>query len=437
MTLLAPDATSDANAAPPAPRTTTSYPGWAFVLMMAGYPLAWAIGLGPAMWFIAAWPMLLWLLANRPVQVPDGFILWITFLVVVGASVVQVNSAGRMATYGLRTGWYLCATLTLLYLLNQPRQRTVKVVIGSLIALWFAVVAIGYAALLMPNLAWSTPVIKALPGILADNAFIKDLLNPRLAEVQVFGDLVLGRPAGPFPYTNSWGSTFALLTPFVFAGIHDKKLGMPRPLLVAALFFSLPPFIAALNRGAWLTLGLGIVYGLLSYARKTGKTGIVKGFALLVVLGIAAAILSGLVGTVSNQLNTRSEDSNEARLSIYEETYKAVKQSPLLGYGTPRENLALPETAPLGTHGQFWMVLYSHGFLAAVFFMLFFIQAFFRYRARSITTLWVKVAMFIGLVQLPIYGHLPQQLFIMMAAIAVLAISTKIDSSEQVELVRI
>lgn len=438
MSSSALDAPSNASVVPPAVQAIPdTYPGWAYVAMLVGYPLAWMAGLGPAIWLAAAWPMLLWLTRRRStLRIPDGFILWVLFLMMAGASVVQVNSAGRAATYLLRTGWYVAAGVTLLYLVNQPTVRMIRLIVKSLIFLWFVGVLFGYAAMLFPRFGWSGPIGSFLPGVITSNDFVSDLINPRLAEVQNFGSLTLGRPAAPYPYTNSWGSTFAVLVPFVLAVVQDKRMGFPRPVLLGMLAVSIPPFIVALNRGAWLTLGVGLIYGFVRFARKRQSWKIVKGLAVLLAIGLVLAVVTGLAGSVRGQLDTRSEDSNEARLSIYTETIDAVSDSPIIGYGTPRENPENPDQAPLGTHGQLWFVLFSHGFIAAAMFTLFFVQAFLRYTADTVVAHWAKVALFIGLIQLPIYGHLPQQLFILMSAVAVLSISESLPEGALTKLQR-
>lgn len=90
----------------------------------------------------------------------------------------------------------------------------------------------------------------------------------------------------------------------------------------------------------------------------------------------------------------------------------------MIGYGTPRPNPSNPTGPPLGTHGQMWAIMFAHGFLALALYLLFFVYGFVRGPGRSVVGHWAKVSLLIGLLQLPIYGHLPVQLFIMMGAVA-------------------
>ncbi|MEM9654606.1 MAG: O-antigen ligase family protein [Actinomycetota bacterium] len=401
---------------------TADHTGRAFAVLMAGYPLVWAVGLAPIHYLLVAVPMALWLIRNRPVQVPKGTVFFVLFLLIVGASFVQLNSLGRVAIYALRASWYLAALITFLYLGRHRGLDASRLVIRSMVALWVAVICVGYLAVLTPELAWSTPVLKALPGLLTDNEFIVQLVRPQVSEIQVFRfeGVTLYRPAGPFAYTNAWGSNVALLTPFVLAAFHDhRRVGIPRPLLAVLLLAGLVPFFVALNRGSWLTLGLGLCYGTARYAAMKRNPLPIVMLSAALVLGATGAVATGVFSTAAEQLETRSADSNETRSTLYVETIRQAANSPLIGYGSTRENPANPGGPPLGTHGQFWAVLFAHGFLGAGLFVGFFVIGFFRNRPVEPIPHWAKVSLFIGLIQLPIYGHLPNQLFVMVGALVI------------------
>jgi hypothetical protein len=398
--------------------TIAGHDGRAFAVLMAGYPLAWALGLSPMFYGLVALPMLMWLLRNRPFRVPPGSILFILFLAVVGASFIQLNSMGRIAIYALRTSWYVAAFITLLYLARHRGSSAQSLVIKSMVGLWVGVVAGGYLSILAPELAWTTPVAKALPAMLAENEFIHQLVNPQTSEIQIFkyDGITLYRPAAPFAYTNAWGSTFALTTPFVLAAIHDRTVGIPRKILIPVLAAGIVPFYVALNRGSWLTLGLGVCYGIVRYSLVKRNIVPILILAAVFTTGAAGALATGALNTATEQLETRSADSNETRSNLYVETIKKTAESPLIGYGSTRQNPANPTGPPLGTHGQLWAVLFAHGYLGAGLYIGFFATAFLRARPLDPVAHWAKVALLIGMLQLPIYGHLPHQLFVMVGA---------------------
>jgi hypothetical protein len=66
------------------------------------------------------------------------------------------------------------------------------------------------------------------------------------------------------------------------------------------------------------------------------------------------------------------------------------------------------------------MVMFSHGIFAALGYVGFFVATFLAVPARSPSAVLAKASLLVGIVQLPFYGHLPQQLFVMMALVAFL-----------------
>ncbi|MCP5031432.1 MAG: O-antigen ligase family protein [Actinomycetia bacterium] len=402
------------------PADSVSGDGRLVAVVLAGYPVAWAIGLGPAVFMIAACFMAIWLIRHRPLMVPNGTIMLALFLVLVLASSIEVNSPGRIGVWVLRTGWYASGLITWMFLARQTSPRARRLIVYSLLATWFMTLFGGLASFVVPDLSWRTPLSSILPNVIATDQFVKDLIEPRVAEVQTFfPDIRLNRPAAPYAYTNAWGSSMALLTPFVIAFLHDRRLRVSRPLVVVALLLSAIPFYYALNRGAWLTLGIGLVYGLVRYAAIRRRF---LPIVLLVGLGVVsllAVTATGVTSAAMEQLDTRTADSNDTRVSIYAETIRYSADSPLIGFGTPRPNPSKPSGPPLGTHGQLWAIMFAHGYVAVVLYVGFFIGAFLRARGRDPVTHWAKVSLAIGILQVPIYGHLPTQLFVMVVAAAI------------------
>ncbi len=406
--------------------------GRLFVYMTAGYPLAWAVGLSPMIFVLVALPMVVWLLRNRPLEVPRGTLFFSVFLLMVLASVINVQTVGRLALFVMRASWYTSGLITLIYLARQQGPLARRTIIRGMIALWFLVVIGGYGALVVPTLAWRSPMSMVLPGAIASDEFISALINPKVAEIQEFRwqGVTLYRPAAPFAYTNAWGSSFAMLYPFVLAGFQDRRVGIPRWVLVVITLLGLPPFYYALNRGAWLTLSCGLLFGVLRWAWVTRNLLPIKVLAGLIAITVPLVVTSGVLDTALNQLETRSEDSNETRANIYVETLEASIESPAIGYGTPRTNPANPTGPPLGTHGQLWAIMYAHGFVAIGAYILFFVRGFLWSTGSGPVAHWAKVSLLIGLLQIPIYGHLPLQLFIMVGS-AVIASWPHIMDSER------
>lgn len=393
-------------------------PAGLLVAVVVALVPAWALGLFPAVWIAVIPPVLVWGTRRgwSNLGLPRYFGSWATFLVFLTASVVQVEGAGGLAVWGLRYSWYIAATLLLVYLLNQ-REATVPIGL-ALVGLWAITIAGGWAGMLAAEISWSGPLAKLLPGVIRENSYVVDLTSPALAEVQRVGGEVLRRPSAPFAYTNNWGSTLALLTPIAIATATQRRFGMSRTVVVVLFCASLPPLLLSLNRGAWLSLAIGMSYAGAHVLRRNRRMAI---FVLALVVAVTAvAVAVGAIGAISDQLSARTEASNDTRTALYAETISETIESPLLGYGTPRQSTELDGGPPVGTHGQLWMVMFSHGVFAAIGYVGFFVATFVAVPARSPSAVLAKASLLVGIVQLPFYGHLPQQLFVMMALVAFL-----------------
>jgi len=172
--------------------------------------------------------------------------------------------------------------------------------------------------------------------------------------------------------------------------------------------------IASLNRGLWLTLGLVLAYGAVRQAvrhdwRPLGA--LIAGIGVVIVLLVATP----LGGSVTARLSDVS-NSNDSRSEVYQLAWAGALQAPLTGHGAPQEvpGSLLP---PVGTHGMLWNLMYSYGFLAAGMFLLWLIVEIFRSApSRSPGSLWLHLTLLIGLLQLPIYGLIPQVVLLGIAA---------------------
>ncbi len=394
--------------------------GYQYAAMMAGYPIAWVLGLAPAIFPAIAAFMIIALMRSRPLKVHPGTLTFALFIVVVAASIVGVNTPARLALWIMRASWYLAAFIAYVYLAQPTGWRARRATIRALIFLWLVTVSLGAAALMFPTLTLPSVAQQFLPGFVRSSEFIRDLTEPRLAEVQIFWNGVqLNRPAGPYSYTNAWGSAVAMLTPFAIAGLQDRRIGVPRWLIWFGFAVGSVPFLLALNRGAWLSLIIGLSYGFFWVWLRSGRIITILSVATVVVIGIVAAVALGVVEAAAEQLSVRADDSNATRLIILSESISETLRSPFIGHGTPLPSKINPDGPPLGTHGQLWAVMFAHGFIAAALYVFFFVTGFLRSRPQSIVAHWAKVSLLVGLIQIPFYGHLPVRLFIMVGATAI------------------
>ncbi|MFH5824416.1 O-antigen ligase family protein [Georgenia sp. AZ-5] len=299
------------------------------------------------------------------VRVPRGFGVWLLFLVWMVLSATQLDSGERSIGFVYRALLYVSATVAFLYAYNA-RALTMRYVSGVLTVFWLTAVVGGYVGIITPLLTVHTPLSYIVPDALQANDLVREMVVRRVTQFEPASWAPLDpRPSAPFLYTNNWGNAYSLLLPFVIVHLRHVR-GHRRfwPLALCLPVSFLPAFLT-LNRGMFLALGVGAAYLTLRALLGRNRTMLLTLAALGGVAAVALAVLP-----VADRLEERVTVSSttEDRLTLYAETIDRALSSPLLGYGAPRpsEN---PFLDSVGTQGQFWMVLFAHGFVGAVLFM--------------------------------------------------------------------
>jgi polysaccharide biosynthesis protein PslJ len=398
-------------------RRTSALPSWPVVALFVAFPLWWALGLSNFIGPILAAPMALALAVRGRVHVPRGFGIWLLFVFWMTASAFKVDDTNRLIGWSFRAVVYLSATVLFLYVYNAPRQSLpVRRVALAMTAFWVVVVAGGYLGILFPEGGFRTVAENLMPGGLLTNSYVRDLVHVDFAQRADPTRGLPTRPQAPFVYTNVWGSNFALLLPFVFIALPQLRRRLPQLLLLLVLVASLVPGFLSLNRGLWLSLGVGLIYAAMRYALR-GRVRAVA--ALVLLLGMALSLAIAL--PVQQLLQESKNETTSTRLALYRETIRNVQASPLLGYGAPRPSEDSSGSTPsVGTQGQLWMVLFSHGFPGLALFLGWYVWVLWRSaRAQTGAQLWLHVVVLIALVQLPYYGMFPTGLPVFMVAAAV------------------
>ena len=401
----------------PGPPTTRLPAGWPLYLLFGAFPLWWILGLSAIIWMLLAVPMLAWLVMRPGVRVPKGFGLWMAFLAWMLLSATQLNESRQWIAFSYRAALYVSMTILFVYVYNMPRAvLPARKVALTLTSLWVAVVAFGFLALAFPDVRIATPMAKLLPGAIASNPFAQDLFNVKLAQVQYFVGYPVPRPAAPFTYTNEWGGSMGLLTPMAIASLGLLRSHLARNLIRILLVASLVPVVVSENRGLWVGLGVGLVYMAVLVAFR-GKAG-----ALVAILG-SLVLVAGLVAFTP--LRQVVEDriahphSNERRASLSEQAVEGALNSPLFGYGGPRESAENPNQPDVGTHGQVYLVMFSHGIPGLVFFLGWWLWALWvSLKGKVGLPLWCHVVLLIGLIEFLYYDMMPTELHLMMVVAA-------------------
>lgn len=402
-----------ASAAAADPRGTARWALWPVAASTICMPVAYFLGLGAVVWLAPALALGGLVLRQRSIRVPwsalplIGLILWIP------VTVVSVGGAGSVAVFVYRWLLWVAMLGALLWMCNTSERRVPTArVVDLLASLWVVLVGFGYLALVFPYVAVASPFGRLLPGAVAGNVFVSDLTIIRFAELQRFAGGAVPRPAAPMIATNGWGSTVAILTPFfivsfLLAGERTRRR-WGWALVVAAI----PPLAVSTDRGAWLSLGVGLLYVACRLALR-GSARPLGAIVASVVLAVAVVVATPLGGVVQARLDGAGA-SNDTRASLYTLAWDRAQQQPVIGYGETIDNAPDP---PIGTHGLVWYALVAHGFPGLMLLLLAvasFVAA--SFRARTRTALWSHAAILIFAVQLPFYGLLPQIVVIGFAA---------------------
>lgn len=389
-------------------------PFWPIAMMVAWYPLWFLLGLSGFMWVVLALPMAASLVRRRGLVMPKGSGWWLIYLVAVVGSVLSLDSTARLLGWTLRFGYYIGASVLLLYILNGVRGIDVFRTIRVFTILWIVAIVGGYLAFVLGDLSFKAPMYHVTPEVLRENDLIKAWLEPSFAQLQDIIGVPVPRPKAPFTYTNEWGSMMALLTPFGFIALYDRRVGFSAKLIRVMMIASVVPAVISLNRGLWLSLGIGVVYAAIRFGvageRKLMIQGLWAMLALIIVLSITP-----LGGIIATRINTGH--SNEDRTSLAVSAVEGAVEKPLFGWGAPRPNERnLPS---IGTHGQLWFATFSHGFVGAAGFVGAMLSlAWYTRRQPSTAGLWAHVVIVVGIVQMPYYLMVPDQLFTVFAAAA-------------------
>ena len=92
--------------------------------------------------------------------------------------------------------------------------------------------------------------------------------------------------------------------------------------------------------------------------------------ALLIGAAIAVGIAISPLGNIVQSRVGSEHSSNSSRASLYQQSFTGVARSPLLGYGSPQPSTSGGTGhAHVGTQGQFYLILVSHGIPGLVFYL--------------------------------------------------------------------
>ena len=411
------------------------HPAWLIDVTFLGLFLWWALGISGFIQAVMAIPMVVALWARGRTRMPKIFLIWVFFLTWMMVTFVQVHHLSHVVSFTWRGGLYIAAGIMFLYVFNFSRETLpTRSVIKGMAIFFVLTVTGGVIGMLLPTLNFTTPFEKLLPAsVVAGNRFVFDLVHASTASLNAFAGTSIHRPKAPFIYTNQWGSAYALSLPFAIAALMGGEIRSKlwRRLLLALIVFSILPLVISLDRGSWLSVAASIGYATLrlAFGHNRRWARVARGLIVAGIVIAAVVLLTPLWGIIKLRLANGYGDKTRALL--YESSVQAVAASPIFGYGTPVSVTLVNPNAPLvgpsvGTHGQFWTVIVSHGIPGIVLFLGWWALAFLKTGRRlpdssgrdANARFWAHVAILAGIVQMPYYELIPWGLFIMMVAAA-------------------
>ncbi|MCP3911938.1 MAG: hypothetical protein GY713_13395 [Actinomycetia bacterium] len=393
-------------------------PGWPITVVIVGLPLWWVLGLSHFVWQLAAVPMAVTLVRSRNLRVPAGFGVWLLFLAWVLVSAVTLDgSIERFVSYGFYAVNWFTASIWFVYVYNLRDGRfSVGRATRLFFGFWLMVVAGGFAGLVLGDREFGTVMEHLVPELILANDLGADLFHIHFAQTQDFLGFPVPRPSAPFVYTNEWAAALVYLTPFV--PLMWRRVGVwGAGLMPTVTGLALIPIVISLNRGLWLSTVVALVY---VAARRTwsGDPRVLLTTVVVVVIVGVTVLTTPLSTFVAGR--ALSDHSNEARASLYSAVIEDVADSPMLGYGAPLSNEREPLRPAVGTHGQFWLVLFSYGIPGAILFTWFLGQVAWRTGRGDLSgdRLWLHLVPVLVLVAMWFYQIETAQLHVVFVALA-------------------
>lgn len=361
----------------PRPTPRRALPAWPLLALLFGLPLFWVTGLSLIAAPVLAAVMLVCLALRGGIRSAPGTLLWLALLAWIVVCALSLTSMIQGVGFALRWLDLVAVGIAFVYYVNAPERVNPRRVLSGFVTIWMTMVFLGLLALVLPEVRFTTPLALLLPDFLMSNELARELMMPRLAEVQQpwGAEEPFVRPAAPFPYTNSWGMAYALLTPLVLVRIGMMRRWAARVPMIVVVAASMVPAAQTSNRGMLIALGLVATFVALRLLlaghlrRAVVMVGVLCG-------GVAALTAGGVFEAIADRQAV--SDTTSGRSGIYRETLQAVLESPLVGWATPRMDVSIG--IALGTQGFAWQLMFSYGFVGLAVFLLFF--------ARVLTATW-------------------------------------------------
>lgn len=397
-------------------------PAWPLFTLFYGYPLIWVLGMGQFAPTLLSIVMLFYMGVRKNILIFKTHWIWIALIIWCVVCTVSLRGGSDILAWGIRFLVIFNACVYSVYYFNARERITPQALLGGLVALWYTVVILGWFAIFFPDFRVTTPMSFLIPGGMLQNPLVKDYVLPPLAEVQEpwGAPEPYIRPAAPFPYANSWGLAFALLTPIVLAMISASDRKRTKVILALSILAGAVPAIATSNRGMFIGLTISVVYVIFRQVLNGNLKLAFYALLFMILVGITLVATGAVAQILGRQ---EYSDSTGTRSMLYEHTWEAVLKSPLVGYGTARPD---PEAGiSMGTQGYLWALMFCFGLVGLGLFIAFMWSSIFTTASlNSNAGYWIHSVPVAAACIFVIYSFDSMQMASMMLCLALLMRST-------------
>jgi O-Antigen ligase len=326
---------------------------WTLALL----PLWWILGIQVFVYPLVGWYLLLRSL-QRPnrVSVPFGWQMWCVYI-----------------------GFWILSLLINLALGKAEVGRSVTA-FGSITGIWTMMVGVWYAmrrlsirhrviirALCIVGLCQLVAVIlgeaylKATGSIIETHSLIVTLIpsipSKIFFDAALYGKETLVWDADPIPRLKSfyyWSPLAGTMSIFICTAAMAER---QRFWQVTGFLGGLVTAWFAAARAGQVAIVVGIIVALW-FGEKWGRK-------LIIGCAIPIGLLSPIIiSELYKYFFEYRKDSAAGRLALYDETYKAFLNSPLIGFGAQGRSAVLADI-PLGSHSQLYSTLYQTGIVGS------------------------------------------------------------------------
>lgn len=324
------------------------------------------------------------------------------FLLVQLISATQIGTLGRLLAFGLRWGYWLSIFFLFIYIENAriPERNLRKLVYtGLMIVILQAVIGVVSIILYTINGGYFTfiaPLGKAIVQLLPPDPYLETVFVVReIGRIGSFFSYKYLRLLGFETLPTLYSMVLALSVPLV---VYFFSKGKWRVMLLGLIFINL---IFTTSRTSLLVLLSGslIFYLFVIRTSRNKKQLLLLSSTMIAIVGFVLVItnLSAVLFSVDSLTSFRSE----TRLSSYDGAIKTFFQSPLFGFGTPIDPDPTDYVPAYGTHSQYLSVLFSHGIIGFVVFIVLLFSLWFvlislrrkkRYRNFADIGIWIFIS---------------------------------------------